>query len=153
MGWREIDGWFDEENYKMFQTIKLPKKPVILEVGTYCGKSAHVFRELWPDAIIYTCDPVDEPNRVLPKDVTYIQSKGQDLVWDKPIDLLFIDARHTYDDTEEIFNKFKDLSKIIVFHDYAFQQQAAEGVKRFVDSLSCCELFTSGAYGGAIYRV
>lgn len=147
--WKDIQGWFDQANYDMLKTITLPKEPTILECGTHEGRSTAVLRELWPDAEIFTCDPGHTPV----VDAWFMRKRGQDIKWNRHIDLLFIDALHTYEDTKEIFNKYKKYADIVVFHDYHDQYlEGAEGVKTFVDDLETCELFRDGEFGGAIWR-
>jgi len=155
MDWRTIEGWFDEENYKMFQTIKLPQKPVILESGTYHGRSTYVIGTLWPDAKIYTCDPEDY-KPTLPKNAKFYNCNTIDLKWHKKIDLLFIDNSHQMKDIKNDWDKYEPFVKrggYIVFHDYHIQDTDVKDVRDFVDSLpkEKITLFTDGEFGGAIY--
>lgn len=153
--WRDVPGWLDDENYKMFQTLRLPKKPRIMECGTYHGRSAWMMYELWPQMELHTCDPIDY-EQPLPPNTTYYKNHGQQLEWKKKFDMVFIDASHTYDDTKELFDKYSKLIKkngYIVFHDYhETDKYGAEGVRRFVNELGTCQLFTTGEFGGAIWQ-
>ena len=89
--WKSITGWFDQANYDMFASLKLPKNATILESGTGGGKSTWAIAELWPDAKITTCDPLTNPVD-LPKNARFYSCKTveMDLLpfvnkWTKPI--------------------------------------------------------------------
>jgi len=159
MTWKDIEGWFDQANYEMFASLKLPKNPVILESGTFKGKSAWVLSELWPDAEIHTCDPDTEPGP-LPENVTFHRCKTVDLdlqpffKWTKPIDLLFIDNSHITADIKADWNKYEPFVKkggYIVFHDYHLNE--VYDVRDFVNALpkDKVELFMEGQFHGAVY--
>ena len=156
--WREIQGWLDEENYKMFQDIKLSKSPTILEIGTHRGKSSTMMRELWPNSSIITCD-IDDYEASLPDNVKFVHSSGQNLEWNKPIDLLFIDSSHTYDDTKELFEKYESFIKkggYVVFHDYHKEGSEVDGIRiyvhRLIDLGYNIKTYNTGEYGGAVWR-
>lgn len=147
------EGWFDLANVYGFSELELPGSPVIFECGTYKGRSAKAFSFLFPGAEIHTCDPVDEPGRDLPEGVAFYLSKGKDVEWDRPVDLLFLDDSHLYADIKENFEKFSPYVRpggYVVFHDYHFP--TAGGVKEFVDELGGCEIDPGGEYGLAIWR-
>lgn len=153
MSWRETEGWFDDANYERFKKLELPENPLIVECGTFMGKSTQVFKELWPTARIVTCDPHTVPTW-LPKDTVFFNGRGTGikLGLSMAIDLLFIDDDHQYDTIKENFNHF--LSRVkhgsyVAFHDYIFP--TAPGVKKFVDELGGCDIDTSGEYGLAIW--
>lgn len=154
MNWNEIPGWFDQANYDAFAELELPKNPVVLESGTYHGRSTQVIAELFPDAEIHTCDPINcDPT--LPDNATYYNTKTVDLDWDKPIDLLFIDNSHLYTDIKEDYDKYEPFVKsggYIVFHDYHFQGGGADGVREFVDEIGGCDINAGGEFGLAIRR-
>ena len=159
MDWRTIEGWFDEENYKMLQTIKLPENPVILESGTHKGKSTNVLAELWPDSKIFTCDPEDY-KPILPENATFYNCETVNLRWDqwgKSIDLLFIDNSHQMEDIRDDWDKYEPFVNVggyIVLHDYHKEHTTVDDVRDFVDSLpkDKITIFTDGEFGGAIYR-
>ncbi|MBF0495588.1 MAG: class I SAM-dependent methyltransferase [Deltaproteobacteria bacterium] len=71
--------------------------------------------------------------------LTFYRMKSVEVAWSNgPIDLLFIDAFHTYDDVKADFNHFfPHLSEeaIVVFHDYSVYQPLFHGVARFVNEL------------------
>lgn len=147
-----VEGWFDLDNVKGFSKLNLPPKPIIFECGTYKGRSTRAFNLLWPDAEIYTCDPHSMPDACLPQTMFYLKA-GRQVDWDRPIDLLFIDDSHYYDDIKDNFEKFSPFVKeggYVVFHDYHFE--SAGGVKKFVDELGNCEIDSSGEFGLAIWK-
>lgn len=153
---KEIPGWFELEEIEALSKLKMPAIPMIVECGTYCGRSATAFSNLWPSAIITTCDPVDEPKK-LPQNVFYRHCTGKKLseIWHPSvIDLLFIDDRHDYDTVKENFDAFEPLIKkngYVIFHDYCFETNDVEGVRRFVNELGNCDI-VPGKYGLAIWR-
>lgn len=151
----KIPGWFSYEDVKGFQGLDLPNNPKIVECGTYCGRSATAFSIIWPGATIYTFDPVDEPQRVR-GDWAFVNTKGIEATeWTAPIDLLFIDDSHYYDDIKANFDHFLPYVKsggYVVFHDYWFESDDVEGVRRFVKELGNCDVTNQGMYGLAIWR-
>lgn len=149
-----IEGWFDLGNIEAFSSLELPDNPTIFECGTYKGRSTNVMALLWPGAEIYTCDPKDE-DAILPKQALFYQDRGVDVAWDLPIDLLFIDDSHYYDDVKANFEKYEPWVRsggYVVFHDVCFETDDVEGVRRFVRELGNCTIDSRGAYGVAIWR-
>ena len=120
--------WFDPEDFLEFSKLELPDKPVILELGTGSGRSSIAMRELWPDADITTCDPIDkgiaqEGYKEMNIDVpaSFINDFGFNLKWDRPLDFLFIDDDHEYKTVKRDIEKYKEFIKpggYIVCHDY-----------------------------------
>ena len=144
------------------------EEATIVEIGSYCGKStivlglalkAHKIR-----ASIYAIDPFDGVvgaydqgrrqvgttfetfiNNIhswgLTEIVKPIKSHSFKIHWDKPIDLLFIDALHDYPNVAGDFFHFAKWVRpdgLIALHDYATYYP---GVHTFVD-----ELLASGEY-------
>ena len=158
---KTITGWFDQANYDMFATLKLPKNPVILESGTAAGKSVWALSELWPDADITTCDPNTAPQQ-LPGNVRFFNCKTVELdlqpfyKWTKKIDLLFIDNSHHLVDIKADWDKYEPFVKkggYIVFHDYHPDGLGVEEIRDFVDALpkEKVKLFLEGEFHGAVY--
>lgn len=151
--WSDIGGWFDQDNYDAIKKIKLPKNPLILELGSHKGKSATALREIYPDAEIHTCDPgCLEPDGIRDLDIKYYNIAGYDLEWDKKLDLLFVDDDHTENTVKRDIIKYKPLIKkggYMIFHDYC----GVAGIKSAVDeSLKDIEVNNDGEFSLAIWR-
>jgi predicted O-methyltransferase YrrM len=135
----------------------------IVEVGSYCGKSTIVLgltlKALTSrTARIYAIDPHDGEVSTLDQGIMQtpptfekfsrnlreagvadviepIKARSHEVVWDKPIDLLFIDGLHDYRNVATDFLHFSDWVRpegFVAFHDYA---NHFAGVKRLVDEL------------------
>lgn len=149
-----IPGWFDLDDIKGFASLEMPKRPVVVECGTYCGRSSAAFALLWPEATIWTCDPAEEDARVIVPGVRFFPGTGLEMPIPESIDLLFIDDSHFYEDTKANFERFSPALKTggyAVFHDYCFETDAVDGVRRFVNELGGFEVWP-GRYGLAIYK-
>lgn len=141
----------------------------IVEVGSYCGKSTIVFGLTLKGlerstARIYAIDPHEGEVTTLGQTITQwpptfekfirnlqeagvadvvetIRARSYEVVWDKPIALLFIDGLHDYTNVGRDFNHFApwvETEGRIAFHDYGGH---FFGVKKFVD-----ELIVQGGY-------
>lgn len=135
----------------------------IVEVGSYCGKSTIVLGLTLKglgqcDARVYAIDPhngeVSGLNQtimrlpptfekflrnleeaVVSEVVEPIRARSYEVVWDKPIALLFIDGLHDYASVAADFHHFAPWvlpGAHVAFHDYA---DYFFGVKRFVDEV------------------
>lgn len=124
--WQKVDkigGWFSKQDVELVSKLPIDKKATILELGTHRGRSTLAFRLLFPNATIYTCDPLITPDRVIlcDKKVIFLNKTGHVLDWGKKIDLLFIDDDHLYKTTKMDINKYKKFIKpngYILFHDF-----------------------------------
>ena len=138
---KDIYGWFGTEELVELQKLKMPKNPVIVECGTFQGRSARAMELLW-DAEVHTCDPLNHSKRV--KLQHFYNKKGIDMVWHRPIDLLFIDDAHTYQSVKENYEHFEPYVKkggYIIFHDYLFPHIGeTKGEKEFIDELGGCKI-------------
>lgn len=155
MKWQDIEGWFEDDDYQAFASLKdrVPASPTIVECGTYKGRSTHALAEIWPKAYIITCDPNETPQN-LPRQAEFYPVQGKNLAYPGKIDILFIDDSHYYDDIKANFERFLPQLHdrgFVVFHDYFFETDAVADVRRFVDELGGCELY-KGKYGGAIWQ-
>lgn len=151
---KDIPGWFELEEIKALATLQLPSSPFIVECGTYRGRSATAFSLLWPKARIVTCDPYPDPLLDLPPQIQFVGCKGKDLPINEPIDLLFIDDSHQYDDVKDNYYRFWNQIKpngYVAFHDVTFETDDVEGVKRFIKELGTVSVF-SGRYGIGIVK-
>lgn len=154
---KDIPGWFDEDDIEAFRSLNLRGNPMIVECGTYCGRSATVLSLLWPQATIVTCDPKLESDLVkLRSNITFYNLKGIDVAMSQydDVDLLFIDDSHYYDDIKANFEHFLPFMKsggYVVFHDYYFETEDVDGVRRFCNELGGGEPYP-GKYGGYIWQ-
>lgn len=145
------------------KTLACLQKPhSIVEVGSYLGRSTvvlgSVMRAACTDGKVYAIDPhegklgaIDEGLQLVPPTleefkrniesaglasiVEIIRSHSTDVIWDKPISLLFIDGLHDYPSVARDFWHFVKWIRpggLIAFHDYA---DYYPGVKAFVNEL------------------
>ena len=165
---RAIEGWLEDDEAELLIAAtsracsELPGPPVIVEVGSYCGRSTVVFgstlKMLRSPGRVYAVDPhdgvvgaLDSGLRAGPSTlprferniadarvqdvVTTIQQRSFDVQWDQPISLLFIDGLHDYANVARDFYHFEGNvvpGGYIAFHDYA---DYYIGVKTFVNEL------------------
>lgn len=126
----------------------LPGNPLILDFGTGWGKLVTSIALACPQAEIYTFDPgtpygnnkyvyVDTVRNILNshigRDLHFHINNSYDHQWDLPLDVLSIDASHTYEDTKHEIEKYWPFVKsggIILMHDYVIGHV---GVKQAVD--------------------
>jgi len=145
------------------QANRHPGRINVVEVGSYCGRSTVVLglalRELDVGrARVYAIDPHHGQISTLNQDivqteptyerfsrniadariadlVTPIVAYSTEVVWDKPVDLLFIDGWHDYEHVAADFQAFSPWlgpDSLVAFHDCA---DYFPGVKRFVSEL------------------
>ena len=147
---------------------EIPSHQNIVEIGSYHGKSTvllgSVVKEYLPQAKVYAIDPhegtvgaIDQgihstaptlemftkniANAGLVEVVELIKNYSYNVVWQKPICLLFIDGLHDYPNVARDFWHFSNWVSnggYVAFHDYS---DYYPGVRTFVD-----ELLFSGTY-------
>lgn len=172
---KNIEGWLDEAEADLLLSvtleagITLPPPYVIVEVGSYQGKSTVLFgsvlKAYFADARVYAIDPHEgvvsnndqEVGKLAPtldafkhniaeaeltEQVELINDYSFNVVWDKPISLLFIDGMHDYLNVSRDFDHFSQWIKpggYIAFHDYA---DYFPGVLRFVNEILASNNYT-----------
>lgn len=138
---------------------KLPDIGNLLELGTGYGHSCVYFSQLKPQWTIYTIDGYGEYGNYpqyfnfkhfdasgLNQTKSYIQSRGlknivqiigntNEVAWSYPVDVLFIDADHTFEGLKQDFEKYSPFAKTIFFHDYDLQGMAGNGVNDFIETI------------------
>ena len=129
----------------------LPDIPLILDFGTGWGKLVISIALACPQADIYTFDPgipytpggvdvyiyADKVRQILNlhlgKDLHFEINDSYKHQWDQPLDVLSIDASHTYEDTKHEVEKYYPFVKsggLILMHDYVVDHV---DVKKAVD--------------------
>ena len=84
-------------------------------------------------------DPCNEAKKLinnfhLEKNWNFIQADDLKLDWDKPIDHLFIDTSHTYEQTLAELNKFGSFVRpggIITLHDIISSHEVLDAIKEY----------------------
>lgn len=133
----------------------------ILETGTGYGESAAFFASEKFGWRIYTVDgfgiygdgriydqwdreKVEKINKALPYNVIQILGNSQKIPWELPIDLLFIDADHSYEGCKADFDNYAPYVEqfgFICFDDYNQPNNPANEVKKVV-----AEVLETGKY-------
>lgn len=126
----------------------IPKDPVIVNIGAGVGTSALAFLEMSPDAWLTTVDIKEE---ALHRESVALKRAGINLTryeqvrsdsirfgkeWKAPIDVLFVDGKHTYDYVSKEIRVWAPHVKehgFIFFHDYGKENPGWEQVKQAVD--------------------
>lgn len=151
---------YQEDAEFMFDTIsKLPDKGNLLEIGTGYGHSTVFFSQLKPEWTIWTIDGYGEYGSIkqfftfkefdvqgMLQTKRYLESRGlknivqivgnsNDIEWSYPVDVLFIDADHTFEGLKNDFEHYSPFAKVIFLHDYDFKGMAGNGVTEFLDSI------------------
>lgn len=122
--YKTIDGLITDEEADFLVELarSVPPRGLVVNIGTWHGKSVACFQEGQPAARIVTID-IDH-SKITDKRprVRYItkDSGAVALRWKRPIDLLFVDGSHSYDgamaDTK--FAEHVKPGGKVVFHDY-----------------------------------
>lgn len=129
----------------------------LLETGTGYGHSTKFFSELLPDWTIYTVDAFGlygdgrvykewshaevikvQLELVKCRNVIQILADSPSVPWELPLDILYLDADHTYEGVKADYDNYDKWVKpkgIIIFDDYTQPGNSTNGVKKFVDSL------------------
>jgi cephalosporin hydroxylase len=142
----KIEGWFTEYECKALLPY-LPKAGLIVELGSYHGRSTLFFSLSCPDCKVITIDIGKQYDtaQIIPAGIDKIvadqpnvkQFIGSSLEigkeFNESINFLFIDTRHTFEDTLANLNLWS--SKVreggyIALHDY---HDGFPGVKQAVD--------------------
>ncbi|MBL4674757.1 MAG: class I SAM-dependent methyltransferase [Mucilaginibacter sp.] len=180
---KNVSGWLHEAEADALMSatlkacIELPSPNVIVEVGSYQGKSTVLFGSLlktyFPDARVYAIDPhegvvsnndtelgglpptLDAFKRNinaagLDEQVELINDYSFNVIWDKPISLLFIDGLHDYLNVSRDFKHFAQWISpggYVAFHDYA---NYFPGVMQFVDETLATQSYTESGRAGSI---
>ena len=111
------------------------KNPIVVELGIYNNGQKSFWEKLLGaehigiDKKVRRCDPDIRGNTHDPKTMEALKKKLRE----RPINILFIDASHNYDDIKKDFEMYSPLcSDIIAFHDTKLRKR---GVGKFWDEL------------------
>lgn len=150
--------WFDMAGLKT-GCDRLKDGDVYVEVGTQHGRSAYVAASMLPAGVKMFCvdifDPPSGPDTMSRKDffksegldkrITYINEPSDKAAadWDgTPIDMMFIDADHSYEGVKldvDSWAPFVKSGGYIYFHD---ADDTSPGVERLVKELGASKAFT-----------
>jgi cephalosporin hydroxylase len=140
----KIEGWFFQQDVDMLYPYvsKLKPNSLLVEIGTYHGKSTLFFRLANPKIKILTIDVCDKTginpkydngHIIIPEhideevlkygNIFQIKGNSHEVVktFNWKIDFLFLDSLHTYDDLLQELNEWKVFLKpksYIACHDY-----------------------------------
>ena len=174
MEMRKVEGWLDDAEAKLLiETVAaLPSSPVsslIVEVGSYCGKSTVVFGLALKqsgriESRVVAVDPHDGRISTLGGGIAAtgptfdrfrrnieaagvahlvepILAQSTEVGWNREIDLLFVDGFHDYDHVAQDFRHFASWIKPSGYAAFHDWAPHFPGVKRFVN-----EITRSGEY-------
>jgi len=101
------------------------KPKTVLEIGTYLGKSAYLFKEM--GAEVWSVD-INEWHH---KGIYCLHADSNHVYWERKVDLIFIDGSHEYTQVINDIRRFMPYArKVICGHDY---NEDFDGVIRAVD--------------------
>jgi predicted O-methyltransferase YrrM len=136
----------------------------IVDVGTGFGMSSKFFSDLKPQATIYTVDgfglygdgriykeysPAEVKKIIFshPHNVIQILGDSQKVPWELPIDVLFIDADHTYEGCKADYDNYSPFlvqGGLLIFDDYIQENNPTNGVRKVVDELTGYDILYTG---------
>jgi len=111
---------------------------VILEIGVRLGVSTNAFLYGIRDRghrnlRLYSMDIVDCSGVVtddnLKKNWTFLQGDSKNIIWEKEIDVLFIDGDHSYEGVKADYERYEPFVKeggLILFHDVLWHHKGVE---------------------------
>lgn len=138
-----IQGWFGDPEISVLTPYVKDLTGLLVEIGSFHGKSTLFFRLANPNIQILTIDVCNEtgilkehddghitiPNSIDKEvlaqgNIFQVKGNSHDVVtrFNWPIDFLFIDSLHSYEDTRDTINEWKHFMKpksYIACHDYA----------------------------------
>jgi predicted O-methyltransferase YrrM len=144
-----ILGWMGNADcYTLIDYARIIKHGLILEIGTYAGRSAYLFALASPSSTVVTIDPYlksfpksSEASIMFKKEMAgnrIVQIKNSSSVaastWVAPIDLLHIDGSHEYSRVEEdirLYSPFVKSGHYVLLHDAV--SDYARGINRAVN--------------------
>jgi hypothetical protein len=160
----DFDGLFEvhhpAQGYTEFKTFinfirdKLPKKPLVLEIGLRRADQ----RYFWKNLFDAEYRGIDITKFDFPEFIHGDSGKPETLEkvkeWlnGRKIDLLFIDGDHKYEPCKRDYEMYGPLAKTIVFHDIVTKNSYNDGVPKLwkeIKTNECVEIVhAEGTYGG-----
>ena len=152
----DLEGWMGSEDCEaLYKEASKVKNGLIVEIGCFMGRSTKIMALASPTSEIVSIDPLTSVHNSLghltPDEVytrlhkamegfnwTHIRRKSQDVKWDKPIDLLFIDGDHHAKPLKRDIELFVPHANKVMFHDYVINGAEEDGgmVKHVVENSS-----------------
>ncbi|MFX0198411.1 MAG: class I SAM-dependent methyltransferase [Candidatus Hodarchaeota archaeon] len=146
----KIEGWMGFNDCQiLFNYAKKIKNGLIVEIGSFKGRSTKLMALASPTSTIVAIDPAseeswfEEVNRERLRNVEFIKEKSQVVgkTWDREIDLLHVDGDHHYKAVAEdirLFIPFVKEKGHVLFHDYAVFGEPGIEVREAVKDLNEC---------------
>lgn len=137
-----IKGWMGLEDCGVLFKYAYDVSGTIVEVGSYHGRSTKLLALSSPTSKVYAIDPKqfeEFKSHTRGLNVELINSKSEDVVWDKPIDLLHVDGDHKYQAVKkDIVNFVPHLrpGSFALFHDYVTLGRPGDDVEEKMDTLN-----------------
>ena len=169
MCYMSVKGWFDEGDEDILRPYiqALKPKDLLVEIGTYYGKSTLFFRETNPEIRILTIDICNEKGIYEGYNVEVAERIDQEVLdqgnifqvigdshdviklFNWGIDLLFIDSLHTYEDTYAdlvVWGTHVVSGGTIICHDHVSTFSGViKAVKRYADSHNDIKVVDDGS--------
>ncbi len=128
-----ISGWMGNADCRVLYKYASNVSGLIVEIGCHMGRSTKMLALSSPKSKIVTIDSfsfgdikrIKKAFREATKDldIKFIRGRSEEVgkIWSEPIDLLFIDGGHSYDQVRkdiELFVPYVKPGSFVLFHDY-----------------------------------
>jgi cephalosporin hydroxylase len=161
MNIQDVQGWFGDGEMNTLRPYveAIPEHGLLVEIGTFHGKSTLFFRQTNPNIYILTNDICSQEGigtqenqttigTIIPSHIDYgvlaegnifqVRGSSHEVVktFNWPIDFLFIDSEHSFKDTLDTLNewaKFVKPGHYIGMHDYSTAFPGVEqGIREYM---------------------
>ena len=161
MNVNDVQGWFGEGEMNCLRPYvqAIPEKGLLVEIGTFHGKSTLFFHQTNPNIYVLTNDICSQEGigtqenqtsigTIIPEHIDYavvnegnifqVRGSSHDVVktFNWPIDFLFIDSKHSHTDTLDTLNEWARFVKpghYIGMHDYGTAFPGVEsGIREYM---------------------
>lgn len=124
-----IEGWMGKPDCEALYNYAKDVKGLIVEIGSYLGRSTKLIALSSPESKIISIDPIISPkkdsliNTMKGFNWSLINNKSQEIgkTWSSPIDFIHIDGDHTYESVKkdiELYSPFVLKGNYVLLHDY-----------------------------------